>query len=555
MQDPMPPSHTNGHDPFLRKWSSLIVMSLALAIIVIDTTLLNVSLKTIIGDLHTDIQHLQWVISAYSLILAALTITGGRLGDLYGRKRMFVLGAIIFAIGSLLASISTSFGVLLLGESIIEGIGAALMMPATASLLVANFKGRDRAIAFGVWGGIAAAAAAIGPILGGYLTSTYSWRWGFRINVFVASVLVLGSILVRESRDLEEKPELDWVGVILSALGLTAVVFGIIESSTYGWWYATQNFVLGDWTLVSGPLSIVPYSLAIGAVFLTLFLFWEARMGRRGRTPLVSLTIFRNAQFSSGIFTMSVLSLGQAGIIFSVPVFLQAVRGLDAFHTGITLLPLSISLLIAAPLSSIISKYITPTRLIQAGLLIDVAAMVVLRNAISADATGWSLAPGLALYGTGMGFMMAQISNLTLSAVPVSQAGEASGLNNTMRQLGSTLGSAIIGSALIGILAANVSAAIAASADIPEELKPEIARQVEDKLTSMSFDNSQTDAGQIPPEAGQELSTISQNAMVEGNRQSLLYAGIFVILGFLASLTLPNIRDLERRGNAPAAGH
>ena len=168
-----------------RKWGSLVVMSFAVLIIVIDTTLLNVSLGNIIRDLGTNIQSLQWVITSYSLTLAALTVTGGRLGDMFGRKKMFMLGAIIFAVGSFIASISTNFPMLLIGESIIEGIGAALMMPATSALLVANFKGRDRALAFGVWGGVAAGGAAIGPILGGYLATNFSWRWGFRINVFV----------------------------------------------------------------------------------------------------------------------------------------------------------------------------------------------------------------------------------------------------------------------------------------------------------------------------------------------------------------------------------
>src|SRR4051812_41539727 len=176
----------------IKKWGSLLVLSLALAIIVIDTTLLNVSLSTIIRELKTDIQSMQWVISAYSLTLAALTITGGRLGDLLGRKRMFIVGAIFFAAGSYLASISHSVGMLVWGESIIEGIGAALMMPATSSLIVSNYKGHDRAIAFGVWGGIAAAALAIGPILGGYLTTHFSWRWGFRINLFVVVALLIG---------------------------------------------------------------------------------------------------------------------------------------------------------------------------------------------------------------------------------------------------------------------------------------------------------------------------------------------------------------------------
>jgi len=190
---------------FLGKWGALMVLSLALAIIIIDSTLLNVSLSTLIRDLNTTLQKLQWVISAYSLMLAALTVTGGRMGDLFGRKRMFMTGAVIFVVGAFIASISHSFGVLLLGDSIVEGIGAALMMPSTAALLVAKYRGHDRAMAFGIWGGVAAAASAIGPILGGFLTTHYSWRWGFRINIAVVAVLLAGSRLVDDVQEEREK--------------------------------------------------------------------------------------------------------------------------------------------------------------------------------------------------------------------------------------------------------------------------------------------------------------------------------------------------------------
>ncbi len=219
----------------LLKWLPLLVMSLALTIIILDTTILNVTLRTIISDLHTDIQSIQWVITAYALMLAAFTITGGRLGDLFGRKKMFVLGAIIFAIGSFMTSIAHSVGFMILGEAIIEGIGAALMLPATSSLLRSTYKGRDLSLAFGIWGGIVAGSAALGPVLGGWFTTHYTWRWAFRINVFVAAILVLASVLIKEYRETEEKPSLDFVGVILSALGMFSLVFGFIQSTTYAY--------------------------------------------------------------------------------------------------------------------------------------------------------------------------------------------------------------------------------------------------------------------------------------------------------------------------------
>jgi EmrB/QacA subfamily drug resistance transporter len=539
-----------------RKWGSLVVLSLALAIIVIDTTLLNVSLKTITEDLRTDLQKLQWVISAYTLILTAFTITGGRLGDFFGRKRMFLAGAALFAVGSFIASVSNSFPMLLLGESIIEGIGAALMMPATSSLLVATFRGRDRAIAFGVWGGIAAASAAVGPILGGYLTSAFSWRWGFRINIVVAAVVFATSFLIRESLDDRPKKGIDWVGVILSSLGLTSLVFGFIESSAYGWWIAKKAFVIGDWTVKAGHLSIVPYALAVGALILWAFILWEMRMEKLGRSPLVTLDLFANRQFATGTLTTSLLSLGQSGIFFSIPVFLQAVRGLDAFQTGLSLLPLSLALLIAAPTSGFISKYFTPKRLIQAGLAIDVLALLVLHQSLTESATAWSIAPGMALYGLGMGLMMAQISNISLSAVPVSEVGEASGVNATMRQLGSTLGSAIVGAVLLSAITTGVSNGVSASADIPAPVKTRILETVAKDPGAIQFGDVSGAAGaQMPPQVAAAMGAIVKGSVTDGGRQALVATLLFTLITFAASFTLPNVLASQKSAGQPASGH
>lgn len=527
---------------FFKKWGSLMVLGLALAIIIIDTTLLNVSLSTIIRELNTDIQSLQWVITAYSLTLAALTITGGRIGDLFGRKRMFVLGAVIFAIGSFIASISTSVPALLAGESIIEGIGAALMMPATASLLVANFHGKERAIAFGIWGGIAGASSAIGPILGGYLTNNYSWRWGFRINIFVTLILLIGAFLIRESRDIEEKTEIDWVGVVLSSFGLLGVVFGIIESSRYGWWWAKEDFALWGRNINIFGLSIVPFSIIIGLMFLHLFFEWEQRREARGHTPLVSLKIFLNRAFTSGVITTAIVSVAQIGLIFILPVFLQSVLELDAFNTGLALLPLSITLLITAPLSGILSSRISSKYIILLGMLVDVAAMFVLRSGIASDATVSDLRPGLILFGAGMGMVIAQVSNITLSSVSVQQAGEASGINNTMRQVGASFGSAIIGAVLLSALTSNLTSGVLNSTVIPPKLKSRFANVVSKQSSSIEFGSVPQMETQMPMPFVQEIRLIGKDAVTESTKNALLYGAFFAFLGFLAALTIPNIK-------------
>ena len=478
----------------MKKWAPLLVLSLALAIIIIDTTLLNVSLTALVRELHTTLQALQWVISAYSLTLAALTVTGGRIGDLFGRRKMFCLGAIIFAAGSFLASISRNLPTLLVGESIIEGFGAALMMPATASLLVAKYRGHDRSIAFGIWGAVAAAASAVGPILGGFLTTHYSWRWGFRINVVVAAILVTGAMIIEENQPRTAK-KIDYVGVLLSAIGLLFIVFGIIDSPTKGW----SSF-------------IVPSSIAAGVVVLIVFAFWEARVERGGGTPIVSMELFSNTSFVAGASVTATLMLAQNGVIFSLPVFLQSVLMLDAFHTGLSLLPMSVALLIVSPASGFLTKRVPHKRLVQVGLIVSFIALFVLRASISATMNPSMLIPGLALYGVGLGMVLSQINNLTLSSVSVRDAGEASGVTNTFRQVGSSLGAAIIGAILLHAIIVR--------------LGPHASRDV----ASIAFGAPVNDP---------KLIAVRRVATTEGLREAMLVGAAFAIVGLIVSNWLP----------------
>ncbi len=534
-----------------RKIGIVFALSLALFIIVLDTTLLNVLLATIIREFHTDIQSIQWVIAAYSLTLAALTITGGRFGDLFGRKKMFVLGAIIFAIGSFITSISTNIPQMIIGESIIEGIGAALMMPATASLLVSNFVGHERAVAFGVWGGVAGASSALGPVLGGFLATNYSWRWGFRINVVIALILCLASFIIPESRDTEEKPKLDLLGVALSGVGLLLFVFGIIEASSYGWWNAKGPFFLGNTSyLFPFGLSVVPFSIFIGILFLLAFVLWEIERDREGKTPLVSMKLFKNRQYASGILTSTVMTLSMSGIIFSIPVFLQSVRNYTALQTGTALLPLSLVILVVAPLGAVLSKKTSPKLLIQIGLFINIISMIVLHFSLNVDSTTWSLAPGLALFGMGMGLVFSQINNLTLSAVSVQQAGEASGVNNTMRNVGQSLGSAIVGAVLLTALATNLVNGVNQSQIIPQSVKPMLSEAVSTQTSNVEFEGGARVGEKLPPGVSEEIINISHQATVDADKTALMVGMLFTILGFLVSFTIPKFKKVEQNVSA-----
>jgi EmrB/QacA subfamily drug resistance transporter len=537
------------------KWTPLVILGLALGIIIIDTTLLNVSIKYILEDLHTDIQSLQWVITAYSLTLAALTITGGRLGDFFGRKKMFLLGAILFAIGSLVASFSNTVGMLLLGESIIEGIGAALMMPATASLLLTTYQGRDRALAFGVWGGIAGAASAIGPVLGGFLTKYYNWRWGFRINVVVVLILLAGSYLIKESKDEAEQPAIDFVGVFLSAFGLLALVFGFIESSTYGWLAQKQDFIIGDTIIWGGPTSFVPFVIGLGVILLGLFALWERRVEAQGKTPLVSLSLFKNRQYSTGILTTTILTLGMTGMFFALPVFWQAVRNYDALSTGLVGLPTSIALLIVAPLGATIGHKVSPKLLIQVGLLLNALSVLWLSSLFSVTATWVTVAPALALFGVGMGLVFSQISNLTLSAVSPQQGGEAAGVNNTMRNVGSSFGAAILGAVLLSALTTNLATGIQESTSIPAAAKPQITEAVAKQSSAIEFGGTIHLGPNVPASILQEVHTIASQGTTDAVKKTLLYTALFSFIGFLSSFLLPTVKKVEKSQAAAPVGH
>ena len=541
---------------FWKKWAPLFVMGLAIIIIVLDTTLLNVSLGSIVRDLHTTIQSLQWVITAYALTLAALTITGGRFGDLFGRKRMFMLGAFIFAVGSFIASVSHNVGMLIIGESIVEGIGAALMLPATASLLVSTYRGRERALALGVWGGMAAAGSAIGPVVGGYLTSHYSWRWGFRINIFVAAILILGSIIIKEASEKLKRPSIDMVGVALSAVGLTSVIFGVIESATYGWFKTKSIFKIGGHAFTFGSLSVVPIALFVGILLLLLFYVWEQNVVSHGKEPLVSMKIFRNKQFTSGAVLTSIMSIGQVGLLFGLPVFLQGVLGLDALHTGYGLLPMSVGLFIMAPMGGYLAKHFKPKHIVQVGLLVDVLALLFLRQAISITATSSTLILPLLMYGAGVGLGFSQLTNITLSAVDVRESGEASGVNNTLRQVGSSLGTAIIGSIIITSIAGGLAGGISKSTVIAEQNKAVVTKTVSAQSSNIEF-GIPVQGQTLSDEEVKEVKRISNESTVKANKEAFLVMAGLMAASFGIATQLPNVelRHLEKNESLASGGH
>jgi EmrB/QacA subfamily drug resistance transporter len=533
----------------IRKWAPLMVMALALFIVVLDTTIINVSIKAIIESLHSNLKSIQWVITGYSLVIAAFTITGGRLGDIFGRKRMFLVGAVVFAIGSLMASRAHSSAFLMFSVSLIEAGGASMMLPATASLLVSTYRGKDRAIAFGVYGAIAGAAATIGPLVGGWLTTNYSWRWNYLINPIVVVILLCGSTLIKEAQERHpHRP--DVLSIVLSALGLGGVVYGIIESSTYGWIKIKEDYEIFGHTFHLFGISITSYAIVFGILFIVLFLLRQRVLERKGKVPLVSTGLLKNREFSAGTTVLAVAVLGQFGLVFSLPIFLQGLLGKDAFHTGIAVLPLSIAILVGSPISGILAgKRNIPQRyLIQVGLALALVGAILLRTEVSATSTVATFIPGMAAFGLGFGFLISQLTNVTLSAVSVQMAGEASGVNNTFRQIGTSMGQALIGALLISALSTQLTHDVSASTVLPAATKPQVASQVSTAVQSLG--TSDAVPKNVPAPLMKEIVRIRNDSIVAGVKRGMEGVIVAEAVALLLSITLPKRAQKHEYGEA-----
>lgn len=521
----------------LRKWLPLLVLALALFISVLDSTIITISVRAIVGDLHTTLKMVQWIITGYSLVVGAFMLTGGRLGDIFGRKRMFLLGAIIFGIGSIFASQSHTARSLLVSVSLIEGLGAALMTPCTAALIAAEYRGKDRAIAFGVYGAVAGAAATAGPIIGGFLTTNYSWRWNYLINPAVVVVLLLGSVVLHETQDRHAYWP-DMLSIILSALGLGGVVYGIIESSTYGWIRAKAPYELFNHLYHFHGVSISPYSILIGLGLIGIFLWRQMNLERRGKPPLVSLVLFRNVQFVASICVVGLIALTQFGLIFALPVFYEGLLGKDALHTGLAVLPLTLSMLVSAPIAGILvgKEKATPKQVTQFGLVVMLLGTFFLYKELGVHSTIWTPMPGMTLFGLGFGCGFSQLSNLALSSVSTRQAGEASGVNNTFRLIGTSLGQALVGALLISALTTRLTGDIANSRTLPQAAKPQITASA---ITAAESLGTVTASRQHNAEITNAITRIKNDAIAHSAQMGIVGTGIAGAVALVASTRLP----------------
>lgn len=522
----------------MRNWLPILVLGLTQFVMVLDGTVMNVSISAVVGDLGTSVSAMQLAIATFTLTMAAFMLAGAGLGTRLGRRRTFLIGNLVYAVGSLITALAPNFTALFLGWSLVEGLGAALVVPAIASLAAFNYSGRERALAYAVLGGIAGAASAAGPLIGGWMTSTLSWRYVFVIE----TALILGLILplhrrIRDERPAMQKGPFDWLGVLGSALAMGIVVLALVSASSWG-----MVMPLNPPFTVAGFSPTLPLVI-IGALVGWGFCSWEEQVQRRGGQPLLGLDLMHIPELRAGLASQMVLYFIVAGSFFILPLYLQTVLELDALQSGIRMLPLSLCLFAVALLGSKLAARVAPRSLIRSGLLIACAGLVLLIGAITPDARGHLFTLAMAVIGSGVGLAISQIGNVNLSAADASRSTEVGGLQGTAQNLGSSLGVALAGTVLFIGLAQQLNTAVANSAVI----SPQLQQATRDATASGVQVVPGSSLQQLMQEAS--LPDKQANALLQDYNSSKLQAlrrglGIVLIAGLLA---LPLTRALPDR--------
>src|SRR3954453_7669474 len=449
----------------------LLTLAAGQFLMTLDTSVMNVSIATVAKDVGTTVTGIQGAITTYTLVMAALMITGAKVGAIVGRKRAFAIGCIIYGCGSFTTSLAPSLPVLLFGWSFLEGVGAALILPAIVALVASNFPAERRPAAYGLVAAAGAVAVAVGPLIGGFCTTYFSWRWVFAGEVVIVLAILL---LTRRISDAPaaERPSLDLVGAALSAAGLGLLVFGVLRSSEWGWIQPKPGGT--SWANLSPTVWFV-----LGGMFVIwLFFRWENRREAHGLEPLVRTAMLQNRQLGGGLRMFFFQYLVQAGLFFVVPLFLSVCLGLSALATGVRLLPLSVTLLVAAVGIPRFLPNVSPRLVVRSGLLALLAGAVVLLAGLDENAGAAVVFAPMLLIGLGIGALASQLGAVTVSAVPDEDAPEVGGVQNTMTNLGASMGTAVAGSVMIAAVAAAFLANIQQSSAIPARAKEQAQVQL-----------------------------------------------------------------------------
>lgn len=522
----------------MKKWGPLITLSLAIFIIVIDTTIMNVSISALVVDLNTTVTGVQSAISIYALVMAASILIGAKLSDIFGKKRVFIVGLVIYGVGTTIASLSNSLPTLIFGWSFLEGVGGALMMPNVQVLLRSEYKGKDLAFAYSMVSAIGAVGAAVGPIVGGFFTTYFSWRWAFRTEVLIVIIVLVLSRTLAQDKVATPRPKFDFVGALLSVIGWSGIVLGILLTQTYGFFLAKQPFMLGDLAIAPFGLSISPILIGLGLLFIMLLFQWETRLERHGKAGLFRPTIFNAAGIKPALVVRFLNLAIMAAFLYVFPLLLQLSFDYTAIETGIALMPYSLGLLVMALLGSRLAARFTARQIIRVGFAVSAVGLIMVALTIQPEASASDLALGGVL-GMGLGLIASQILNLILSSVTPEQTAETSGITSTFEQLGNAIGVALVGTIMLTTLTAVIQRDITQSAIAPD-IQQELITAVDEGIQLMSDTQLQqglVEAG-ATPEIITDITSLYSVARIQAFRSGVALLVFITLVGFILAGSL-----------------
>ncbi|OII64942.1 MFS transporter [Streptomyces sp. CC53] len=519
----------------MKRWWALIVLGTAQFLMVLDTSVMNVSISRLVEDFDTEVTAIQAVITLYALVMAAFMLVGGRLGDILGRRRTFLLGLGVYGVGSALTAVAPTLWVLTLGWSVIEGLGAALVLPAMAALVAEAYRGRDRAVAYAVIGGLAGAGIAVGPLLGGWVTTYLTWRLVFAGEVVVVVAVLLCRRVIAAPAETGPRPRLDGAGAALSAAGLGLCVLGVLQSSSWGW-VEPRN---PPFTVLGFAPTLFVIAAGVGA--LAAFRSWERRRDARGADPLVHLSLLARPVLRSGLLTLLNQNLILLGLFFTIPLYLQVVQGFDAFQTGLRMLPVSVTMFVTSLTASSLGRVMGPRRVVRLALVTLAAAVVWLLATIDPAIDDVQFAGAMALLGVGVGLLASQLGNVVQSSVGEGERSEAGGLQFTAQNLGSALGTALIGSILIGALAHAFTTQVADDPRLSEAAREQVGVSLEAGITFVPTDQVRVAAERagLPPSEIEAVTDAYAAAQLDGLKAAILATGGVSLAGLLVTSALP----------------
>jgi EmrB/QacA subfamily drug resistance transporter len=525
------------------RWIGLVFISMAISIVIIDGTIVNTIFPSIIRDLELSSAEVQWVQESYILVFAALLLVFGSVADRIGRKRLLIIGIVIFTIASVWAGLTNSASEMILAR-VVQGIGGAMVLPTTLSLVNANFQGKERGIAFAVWGATIGGMVAVGPVLGGWLATDFDWRWAFGINFPIGLVIIAGLLyFVPESKSPQREGGIDIVGALISVVMFSTLVFGLIEGRIYGWWEVNprNQFEIFGFKWAEEGISVIPIALAIAVVSTIAFVLWERKRESQKKNVLLDLDLFNISSFRNGSIAAAIISMGEFGILFAIPLWLQNVLDLSPISSGLVLLWLAVGAFLASGIGGALSGKLAPAMAVRIGVGLELVGVAGIALNATTDA-GWiSIAGFLFVYGIGIGLATAQLTGVIMVDVPMDKSGQGSGSQSTVRQIGSALGIAVLGTVLFTSTQLSLETRL-------DELQIESEQQIS------IVDSVVESAGASIPSLGSvnpEIQAAAGEAFTDGAKASAWVAGGFLLIGFASTFNLgsktPSKRKQEKK--------